>query len=488
MKNRVFKLMTLALTLLLFASGAFACKKDQGGENALDILVFDGGFGTAWAENVADAMEQETGIEVNVTGESLRDKINGEFTKKATQQRYDLYFFDNSLAYYYATETYIIPGVEHLLTDLSDVYTHVPEGETRSIGEKMMPFFRDYYAIDGKYYYLNWAVCSYGIVYNTALISDDEIPVTTDELTALADELCVGGQKAFIFSGKEDYWNQMFYTWWAQYEGVENFNSFFEGKVNGEYSAEIFGQQGRLEAYEVCEDLLLYTNERIFENSASNEFMQAQNTFLEGDTAAMMVNGAWLENESYDYFEGEIPIETDIMRTPVVSGIRDLCTTIADDAELAALIHAIDRGEPSLSGTGYEVNQADYDRVANARKLLYYAGETHNAVVPTTGANPDLAKEFLKFLYSDKGIDAYLSASSCSILPVDVDYLSKPFVNQNYSRLMKTSIEQVLTSELFTIDRRDNLLEDGHIITACKNQSLEFCLGAPNPLDLMTGK
>lgn len=473
----------MCITVLL---GCFGC--GGGSDAALNIMLFEGGFGTKWLDNIVDEYEKETGKKVKVVPESIRDKISAEFSKRTNQQQYDLYFFDSSLSYYYATTEYIIPGVKNLLTDITDVYNYTPKGESRSIKDKMFPFMSDYYNVNGKYYYINWAICSYGITYNTALISDANIPVTTNELIKLSGDLSKDGMKAFIFSGKENYWNQMFYTWWAQYNGVKTFDEFFEGKVGNNYSVEIFRQLGRLKSYEVLEDLLLYTNNKIVENSASSEFRTAQNNFLEGTYAAMMVNGAWIENESLEYFEGEIPIETNIMKTPVISSIIENCTTIENDQELSCLIKAIDKGQTTLQGEGYNVNKTDYDTIAEARNLLYYAGETHNAVVPTTGKHPDEAKEFLKFMYSDKGINLYLDAKSCSILPVNFDYESNATVKNSYSKIMKTSLDHLLTSKLFTIKRTTNIIEDGHIIEACKNQSLEFCFGAPNEADRMSAK
>ncbi len=57
--------------------------------------------------------------------------------------------------------------------------------------------------------------------------------------------------------------NAMFAVWWAQYEGVENYENFYRTRAYDESldayvegSKEIFRQQGRLEALEVMDKLL----------------------------------------------------------------------------------------------------------------------------------------------------------------------------------------------------------------------------------------
>ena len=90
--------------------------------------------------------------------------------------------------------------------------------------------------------------------------------------------------------------------------------------------------------------------------------------------------------------------------------------TVEDDAELSALIKAIDSGSATLTGTGYEVNQTDFDRVKEARNFCYLGAEGSNAcIVNSSEVNSGLAKLFLKYLYSDDGIKNF-AYSKCGAI------------------------------------------------------------------------
>lgn len=248
-----------------------------------------------------------------------------------------------------------------------------------------------------------------------------------------------------------------------------------------------YNQQGRLESYTVIENLIGY-GKYAMDDCNDISHMSSQVRFFDGE-AVMMVNGGWLENEVNELYSGEIPFSPGLMKAPVISSIRNQCDSIENDAELSKLVAAIDSGSTSLNGEGYNVSQEDFDRVYDARQLLYYAGEAHNAFIPTTGHNPELAKEFLKFMYSDEGVNAYLNSCSGAVLPIEnFDYKDNTVIQENYTDMQKQSLEQLYNSNLFTINTNTAVINYGHVKVACKNANLEFNLSAVNENDRMSAQ
>lgn len=78
-----------------------------------------------------------------------------------------------------------------------------------------------------------------------------------------------------------------------------------------------------------------------------------------------MANGDWFDNEMRSFCEGLEQTQgycdtVKLMKTPVISSIIDQTPTIENDAELSALISAIDAGETALKGEGYDVSQEGF--------------------------------------------------------------------------------------------------------------------------------
>ena len=258
------------------------------------------------------------------------------------------------------------------------------------------------------------------MMYNTNLVDEEEIPVTTDELLDLCSLLKGRSVTPLIFSGEltEKYYDFFYYQLYAQYQGLEEYNIAQNGKIIDGSGKAVFDvsstyQQGALEAAQVIEDLLWYNNNNIVKTSTALNFGEAQVQYLSDEAAAMMFNGSWLMNEMGAYVGDS---DFSLFRIPVVSAIKDRCTTVEDDAELSALIKAIDSGSATLTGTGYEVNQTDFDRVKEARNFCYLGAEGSNAcIVNSSEVNSGLAKLFLKYLYSDDGIKNF-AYSKCGAI------------------------------------------------------------------------
>ena len=71
-----------------------------------------------------------------------------------------------------------------------------------------------------------------------------------------------------------------------------------------------------------------------------------------------------------------------------------------------------------MTGDGYEVNEADFVKVSEARSFFYAGSEGATGVIPINARNKQIAKRFLTFMYSEEGIKAHASAKAGNILPV----------------------------------------------------------------------
>ena len=401
---------------------------------SLNIRVWDGGFGLKWLDNViVEFNEKYPDVDIEVYDSTERQQVFGDIVGKGT--KYDIIFSDALLSDY----------AEECLEPIDDVYAYTNKGESSSVGDKLIDIYREYLNNKGHYYQLPSQVGTYGIVYNNDYIKDDQIPVTTEELKALCTT--IKGVKPFIFSGEAgtNYWNYIYSTWFAQYEGRAAYSASLSGQIIDETGALKYDPKstyldGSLKAMQVCEDLLWYSNNNIVTNSTGLQFIIAQRDFLKGQ-AAMMYNGSWLFNEMELMFPNGPESDFKMMKVPVISAIREKCTTIEDDAELAALVRAIDAGETSFDG----VNEADFATVKDARSFFYAGAEGATGVVPINARNKQLAKRFLSFMYSEVGIEAHASSMVGCILPVknfnvDID---------TDNTFMETSYQILLNNEVF---------------------------------------
>lgn len=415
----------------------------------LNIRLLKLGFGDKWLNNVIkDFKEAYPNVTVKKSDTEERTVIFGEII--SSSPRDDLYFNEHLLWDY--TEGYLEP--------IDEVYSYQWQDEERSVKDKLLPSIANTYNVNGHYYNISSYVSWYGITYNADYIADEEVPNTTEELKALCGELKSNSVTPIIFSGQAglNYWNQMYCTWFAQYEGKKAFDAMQLGQiVNADgtlsYDPSALYLLGAKESMQVCEDLLWYNNGYVDKMSVGYQYMHAQKKYLDGENVAMMVNGAWLLNEMSELYPDGLSFDLRPMKTPIISSIINKCTTIENDAELSALIDAIDAGNTSLTGEGYDVNQADYDKVAEARNLCYIGGEGANVCIPKAAKNKELAKLFLKFMYRDSSIKSHAAGDAACILPVTGFELDKSLTKSHIFR--KECIQQLQSSEYLYLNFKD---------------------------------
>ena len=423
-KLRFILLMLLVFSMVLPLT---ACPDDDpdddwgstggtGKGKTLTIICYEAGFGTLWLDELAREFESAYDCKVTVK----RSYINGELIALLN---------DNSINDDIVMALGSMDNAQDkgLIIDLSDVYNATPDGEDEAIKDKMVQsVYEKLLTEDGKIYQMNWSHSVSSIVLNKTVLDrifpdGYKIPNTTDELVAFAEAIKAKGVYPFSVSTSISYWDYAHWTWWAQYDGYEKYTDYYHGIYHQENAdgtvtkvkdttGKVLENQGRLEAVKVAETLLKKQNGYMHKYADSMTWQESQIAFVGQGYAgqdmtecAMMVNGDWLQNEVQSYLIQKNQ-ELVMIKMPIISSIVDtLENKNMTDAELSAVIDAIDAGATSYPG----VSEKDFNRLVEARRMVYSATFDHCVGVPAKSKNKDLAKEFLKFMASDVGQAIY---------------------------------------------------------------------------------
>ena len=405
----MIKIITLLLSAVLALSAAGCVGSGRTSNEAevdIEINYWISGFGVDYMNEIVEAFgEKYPKYNVTLTANRAMAGVT-QSLQKGEKDTVDLYFcsIDKLLGY------------TDLFEPLYDVYAAKADGESVTIGEKFQSSVKNsFLREDGSYYAMSYVGGVMGIVYNADIIDGEkyELPNTTDELSSLAIELAADDIPAFIHfqDATLAYYYSVLKIWQAQYAGLgyvmNDWLSLTDEAGNSPskaaYTSETDGRKAALEALGRC-----VNPTTVYRGSNSAKYSNAQTYFING-YAAMMVNGAWMQNEMLS--GGSRDANMKMMKTPVISSIIDVLPdkSVSNDAELSALIAAIDAAEdgtaqPALKGAGYDVTQADWNRVAEARKLGFDNGVDHAVILNKYSNSKNAAKEFLKYYFSDEGL------------------------------------------------------------------------------------
>lgn len=480
-KMKVIVAITLIGTLITACFVGCGKEENKGGNSKTDIEIsyWQSGLGADWLDAVIAAFEEKY-PEYNVTYTPTADA-------EASIAPYGLSDVD-TVDLYIALKLYDTDYME----PLDDILDSTIEGESKTIREK----FDENYLLfeeskDGNHYTLTFGGGIMGIVYNKKMFKDagiTQLPRTTDELASVCDTFYSKKITPFCHFQSGEYWKWMSEVFFAQYSGLDYYLNTFYANVddNGNSpSKELFKiEDGRYETLKAYEKFI--TSDYVLAGSNSAQHVTMQTKFISGE-AAMMVNGSWLANEmssagSVENFE--------MMLTPVISSITKQLQTVKKDSDLRKLISAIDAvvsGEKAISEfqdgenflvDGLSVSAEDWEAVRKARYTMAanYAGQS--AFIPNYSNAKEGAKEFLKFLYSDEGIEVYADALHLT-MPISMDKgeldTSKwsAFEKQQYALYQQT--EQFVTKEasckheIFTDGGADSFLDYEYISRLCTN-------------------
>ncbi len=221
-------------------------------------------------------------------------------------------------------------AVRGYLQPIEDVYMKEAYDGV-SILASMNEGLREFGKVNERYYAVPWTDGANGFVYNYNMFQENgwSVPTTVAELQELCntinslpcnqDEDKENNIAPFAWSGTSSaYWDFVVENWWAQYEGAEVFESFFDYE-----DPSVYLQEGRVVALEVFRDLIVKEDDAFPKNSISGalgaSYMIAQTAFINGK-AAMIPNGPWMEKE----MEQVLPdgFEMRMMQTPYLEDAK----------------------------------------------------------------------------------------------------------------------------------------------------------------------
>ena len=448
-KNRRLEIMKnkkkLATVLL---SGVMACGMASCGappvsndDNTLEIYVLEAGYGYEWVNVLANDFKtldwvQQKYPNLNIPeashdalGDSAKDKISNPTNS------IDLFFGASLFSLFGKTDQ----NGNLFVAQLDDLYDMTVPGESVTFKNKMIDSFES--QIDGHYYSVPWVGGMNGILYNETQFNTlgKEVPVTTDEFIDVLDaakDLKDNTQGKYnkgysvMSCTAVGYWKYMLSTWWAQYEGLAQYNNFYKGiDYENTRSKKIFEQQGRLEALRMLEKIIKPSNGYMYPSATAIpklQFKTAQNSFLTND-GIFHVNGDWFSYEMKSSWEGFTNNGMcngtfKFLRTPVISSIINNLPmmSIKDDAQLAKVVRAIDAGtsyDVYIQANNDGVHADDYARVAEARKIVDSLGVNHTAAIPDYASAKGLAKDFLLYMATDRAQEIYIRETKGAASP-----------------------------------------------------------------------
>lgn len=437
---------TLSLGLASFALvGALAgCGSGAADDpNTLILKAVDLGFGVEWLYELADAYhEKNPDVNFEITpypGQNGIQAIQAEMESLTGDT--DIFYTRPSNYHktiYMGAVNTKAGKYDCAYEDLTDIWTTPFEGENgATIESKTDPRVADYLKVNGKYYGLNWADGFMGIVRNKNAweklgLTEDDVPLTTNQLFALCDRINASSVNTdgdqlndiapFIYSKSEEYYTSVWAIWAFQYDGIEAENNFINGlDPAGEFSEYLFSYPGMKKSLSFIQGLLAKDGKSYkyqHKDSDSLSFTEMQSYFFL-DQAVFCVNGSWLEIEAN---KGKNPKQynADFIKAPVISDLVDRLETVEDDDKLAEVIKFVDAhpDEGDNAGKPEYASDKDVERVREARSIQQSrSARDHTAMIPAWSKKKELAKDFLKYMYSDEGLGIYYKTQGGMLPP-----------------------------------------------------------------------
>lgn len=336
------------------ATAEASASPEAGGETfdnpELNIAVFQGGYGREYWDSVAtEFMNDHPGVKINITAspkiaELVRPKI-------VAGNPPDFMYISGS------DNTPILDGLvkDKALLDLTDVFESAGEDGT-PLKMKILPGVLTSSSLspygDGKVYLAPYNFGVMGLWYNKNLFDTKQIatPKTWDELFAASATAKENGRALFTYQGLyPGYLEEMIVPAIASAGGQDALDQFFN------YDPEFWKSETFTKVWSLLEKIATEDN-ALMKGTVALNHTQSQTAFLQGK-AMFIPNGTWFEDEMKD-----APRE--------------------DGFQFGFL------GVPSLGSDG---------------KVMALT-QVEQMVIPAKAKNPELAKAFLKYLYSEKSI------------------------------------------------------------------------------------
>lgn len=297
MKKKLQKAILFFLPVLIAVSCIIWCVQNnltgKSKQRVLEVALFDGGLGVEfWSKIIEEFEETHPQIKVNAVSDSqIGDVIRNQIASGNPPDFVDL--SDPNLSD-------LLPELikDNGLSDISDVFETPAYGQDTPLKNVLEPGLLDSRKFapygDGKIYIAPKYYGPAGLVYNKKLFEENdwELPKTWDEFFNLGEAASEDGIALFAYPGIYPYYLETFLlSSFANHAGKESIDDIFAYK-EGAFStpavtavAEQFEQLG--------------SSGYVLEESASMNYKQAQTEMINGNVL-FVPTGIWVETEMYD--------------------------------------------------------------------------------------------------------------------------------------------------------------------------------------------
>lgn len=357
------KIISLVLVGAVLLCGVFAGgKADVSKANALQVAAIETAYGSQiWKDVVSAFIAENPGVTVDlITDKKLEDVISPNMKAGDYPDVVHLALGRPQAV----TETLI---KENALLELGSMLKLKVPGESVTVKEKIAGGFTDSSLTnpynDGKTYLAPMFYSPCGLFYNQNLLKENgwKLPVTWDEMWDLGDKAKAKGIALFCYP-TAGYFDAFFYALVYEVGGPAFFN-----KVTT-YEKGVWDTPEAAKVLDIIVKLASYTEKSVPANANNTNFLKNQQLVLD-NKAIFMPNGTWVIGEMKD--------------APRASGFAWGFTAL-----------------PKVTAKGDSYSYTWFEQ----------------AWIPAKAKNPELAKKFLAFLYSDKA--AAIFAKGGAIQPI----------------------------------------------------------------------
>ncbi|MCI8400641.1 MAG: carbohydrate ABC transporter substrate-binding protein [Lachnospiraceae bacterium] len=347
----------LMLSVLSGCSGGKDTNATQGGssDKKITVAAIETAYGSEVWKKVCEAFTAQTGIEVElITDKNLEDVI-GPSMQSGTYPDVIHLATGREKA---LTETFI---KDQAILEITDVLSMTVPGEDKKVSDKIAGGFTETSLTnpygDGKTYLAPMFYSPCGLFYNAGLFEEKQwsVPTTWDEMWELGEKAKAEGISLFTYP-TTGYFDAFFYALMYSVGGPE----FFDKATN--YEEGIWDTPEAQTCFDIVAKLATYTEPTTPAQANDQDFTKNQQLVLD-NKALFMPNGNWIVGE--------------MANAPRADGFKWGMTALP----------AVTAGGDSYSYTWFE-----------------------QAWIPAKAANPDEAKQFIAFLYSDTACEIFVTA------------------------------------------------------------------------------
>lgn len=333
-------------------------------EGTLKVAAFDGGYGSdMWTEVTNKFMENNPGVTIELTVEKNLEEVISPLMKAGDYPDFVYLATGRELA---LPETLM---KDNALLDITDVLSMEVPGEGVTVGDKIIPGFTDTLVTnpynDGKTYLAPMFYSPCGLWYDANLLETKgwEVPQTWDEMWELGDKAKAEGISLFTYP-VAGYFDAFVFGLLTQAGGAEFYNKAMS------YEDGIWETPEATKVFELIGKLAEYMEPTTVGNANKDNFKKNQQLVLD-DKAIFMPNGNWIIGEMAD--------------APRAEGFK------WGFAPLPAI-------------------EANGDRCA----FTFF----EQSWIPAAAENPELAKAFMAYLYSDEAAEIFATKGG-AIQPIE---------------------------------------------------------------------